>query len=42
MKSSGGVIAGNRFFNLRGFGIQLAPENAMESDFVHDILVTNA
>ena len=41
VKSSNGVIAGNRFFNLKGFAIQLAPENAMESDFVHDILVAD-
>ncbi len=39
-KSSNGVIAGNRMFNLKGFGIQMSPEHLwVESDFVNNVLV---
>lgn len=42
IKSSNGVIADNTFFNLMYFAIELAPEHSwQESDFVHNILVTN-
>jgi hypothetical protein len=41
-KSSNGVIAGNRIFNLKGWGIELAPEYIwVEADFVHNVLVAD-
>ena len=41
-KSSNGVIAHNRMFNLKGFGIIMSPENLwVESDFVSNVLVLN-
>jgi hypothetical protein len=41
-KSSNGVIAHNRFFNLKGFGIIMSPEHLwVESDFVNNVLVLN-
>lgn len=42
VKSSNGVIANNRFFNLKGWGIEMAPEYIwVEADFVHNVLVAN-
>lgn len=41
-RSSNGVIAHNRLFNMKGFAIQMSPEYLwVESDFVNNVLVLN-
>ena len=42
IKSSNGIVSDNIFFNLMGWGIQMAPEYWWaESDFVHNVLLLN-
>ena len=42
IKSSNGVVAGNTFFNLMNWAVEMAPEYRFsEADFVHGILFAN-